>query len=54
MSSRCYYTIMKLDLLRHVPRRFSLVTHFNDIGTPDMDVAKKGTITLLLFLLLLE
>lgn len=43
MTSRCYFTIMKLDLLQYVPQRFSLIAHFNDIATPDMDVKKKGT-----------
>ena len=43
MTTRCYFTIMQLDLLRHVPHRFSLVTHFNDIASPDMDIKKKGT-----------
>jgi hypothetical protein len=42
MTAICYYTIMELNLLRHIPTRFSLVTHYSDRAVPDMDPLQKG------------
>ena len=41
MTSKCYYTVMDLNLLRHIPHRFTIVSHFSDRAVPDMDKAKK-------------
>jgi hypothetical protein len=42
MTTKCYYTAMRLDYLKLVPSRFSLVIHFSDLAAPDMDTRQNG------------
>jgi len=42
MTAVCYFTIMEMNLLQHVPGRFSVVTHYSDRAVPDMDPKQKA------------